>query len=111
MLQARSRHAAPCLIFAAKPPQTQNQQEDAGHIGYRAVFIVAAWAVELPGAGPVLARIAKATGALVLGFVTLPFDCEGSRRHAGRIPFRLLATPQWRSGSNSSIGLPSGSSI
>src|SRR5207245_5395935 len=27
-----------------------------------------------------LARRAKETGALVLAFVTLPFDCEGSRR-------------------------------
>ena len=28
-----------------------------------------------------------------------------------KLEFRLLATPQWRAGSNSSIGLPSGSSI
>ena len=32
------------------------------------------------GAGPVIARIAKEAGALVLGMVVLPFDCEGSRR-------------------------------
>jgi cell division protein FtsZ len=32
------------------------------------------------GAGPVIARIAKESGALVLGMVILPFDCEGSRR-------------------------------
>jgi cell division protein FtsZ len=32
------------------------------------------------GISPVLARIAKETGALVLGFVTTPFDFEGSRR-------------------------------
>ncbi len=32
------------------------------------------------GIGPVLARTAKEAGALVLGFVALPFDCEGSRR-------------------------------
>jgi cell division protein FtsZ len=32
------------------------------------------------GAGPVVARIAKEAGALVLGMVVLPFDCEGSRR-------------------------------
>ena len=32
------------------------------------------------GAGPVLARVAKECGALVLAFVTLPFDCEGARR-------------------------------
>ena len=34
------------------------------------------------GMTPVLARAAKEAGALVLAFVTLPFDCEGSRRHA-----------------------------
>lgn len=32
------------------------------------------------GASPVVARIAKETGALVLSIVMLPFDCEGSRR-------------------------------
>ena len=32
------------------------------------------------GISPVLARAAKETGALVLGFVTTPFACEGSRR-------------------------------
>lgn len=32
------------------------------------------------GAGPVIAKIARETGALVLGVVTLPFDCEGGRR-------------------------------
>jgi cell division protein FtsZ len=32
------------------------------------------------GISPVLARIARETGALVLAFVTLPFDCEGNRR-------------------------------
>jgi len=32
------------------------------------------------GASPVIARIAKETGALVLSIVMLPFDCEGSRR-------------------------------
>ena len=33
------------------------------------------------GISPVLARAAKETGALVLAFVTLPFRCEGNRRH------------------------------
>lgn len=33
------------------------------------------------GISPVLARAARETGALVLGFVTLPFACEGNRRH------------------------------
>lgn len=32
------------------------------------------------GAGPVIARIAKESGALVLGMVILPFECEGNRR-------------------------------
>jgi cell division protein FtsZ len=32
------------------------------------------------GISPVLARIATEAGALVLGFVTTPFDCEGKRR-------------------------------
>ncbi len=32
------------------------------------------------GAGPIAARIAKECGALVLGMVVLPFDCEGTRR-------------------------------
>jgi cell division protein FtsZ len=32
------------------------------------------------GAGPVVARAAKEAGALVLGIVILPFDCEGLRR-------------------------------
>ena len=32
------------------------------------------------GISPVLARIAKAAGALVVAFVTLPFDCELTRR-------------------------------
>src|SRR5688572_17514925 len=34
------------------------------------------------GAGPVIARIAKESGALVLGMVILPFECEGNRRQA-----------------------------
>src|SRR5438270_6057523 len=32
------------------------------------------------GASPIIARAAKETGALVLGIVMLPFDCEGPRR-------------------------------
>jgi len=32
------------------------------------------------GAAPALARIAKESGALVLGLVTLPFECESQRR-------------------------------
>ena len=34
------------------------------------------------GISPVLARVAKAAGALVLAFVTTPFECEGSRRQS-----------------------------
>lgn len=34
------------------------------------------------GAGPVIARMAKESGALVLGMVILPFECEGNRRQA-----------------------------
>jgi cell division protein FtsZ len=49
--------------------------------GSMAVFIVAGLG---GGAGtgicPVLAQAAKETGALALGFVTMPFDCEGRRR-------------------------------
>jgi cell division protein FtsZ len=37
------------------------------------------------GLSPVLARVAKEAGALVLAFVTTPFDCEGNRRqHAAQ---------------------------
>lgn len=49
--------------------------------GANVIFIVAGLG---GGAGsgicPVVARAAKETGALVLGFVTLPFGCEGNRR-------------------------------
>src|SRR5205814_2720576 len=34
------------------------------------------------GASPALARIAKTSGALVLGCVTTPFECEGSHRQS-----------------------------
>jgi len=34
------------------------------------------------GISPVVARIAKESGALVLGFAIVPFDCEGNRRLA-----------------------------
>ncbi|MHB8521041.1 MAG: cell division protein FtsZ [Limisphaerales bacterium] len=33
------------------------------------------------GAAPVVARVAKEAGALVLAFAFLPFECEGSRRY------------------------------
>lgn len=49
--------------------------------GVDAVFIIAGLGGGAgTGIAPVLARAAKETGALVLGFVTTPFDCEMSRR-------------------------------
>jgi cell division protein FtsZ len=51
--------------------------------GAQVVFIVAGLGGGSgTGISPVLARIAKASGALVLGFVTMPFDCECPRRLA-----------------------------
>ena len=50
-------------------------------MGADAVFIVAGLGGGAgTGISPVLARAAKEAGALVLAFVTLPFDCEGNRR-------------------------------
>ena len=50
-------------------------------VGVDAVFIVAGLGGGAgTGIAPVLARVAKEAGALVLAFVTLPFDCEGNRR-------------------------------
>jgi len=60
--------------------------EDAAQIralceGADVVFVVAGLGGGTgTGAGPVVARVAKETGALVLSIVMLPFDCEGSRR-------------------------------
>jgi len=49
--------------------------------GVEVVFLVAGLGGGAgTGIAPVLARAAKETGALVLGFVMLPFDCEGYRR-------------------------------
>jgi len=49
--------------------------------GVKAVFVVAGLGGGVgTGVSPVLARVARESGALVLAFVTLPFDCEGSRR-------------------------------
>lgn len=53
----------------------------AGCQGAGAVFIVAGLGGGAgSGISPVIARAAKEAGALVLGFVATPFDCEGSRR-------------------------------
>ncbi|HLH54128.1 MAG TPA: cell division protein FtsZ [Verrucomicrobiae bacterium] len=50
-------------------------------LGAEVVFIIAGLGGGSGGGiSPVVARVAKAAGALVLGFVSLPFDCEGSRR-------------------------------
>jgi cell division protein FtsZ len=49
--------------------------------GAQVIFIVAGLGGGAgTGIAPVLARVAKETGALVLGFVMTPFDCEGARR-------------------------------
>ncbi|MSU59772.1 MAG: hypothetical protein EXS35_16660 [Pedosphaera sp.] len=51
--------------------------------GSEVVFIIAGLGGGAgTGIAPVLARAAKEAGALVLAFVTLPFDCEGNRRQA-----------------------------
>ncbi len=61
-------------------------EEDAANIralceGADVVFVVAGLGGGTgTGAGPVVARIAKEAGALVLSIVMLPFDCEGGRR-------------------------------
>jgi cell division protein FtsZ len=61
-------------------------EEDAGVIrefcaGADIVFVVAGLGGGTgTGAAPVVARLAKETGALVFGIVMLPFDCEGTRR-------------------------------
>src|SRR5690349_19786055 len=60
--------------------------EDAAQIralcdGADVVFVVAGMGGGTgTGASPVVARVAKETGALVLSIVMLPFDCEGVRR-------------------------------
>jgi len=49
--------------------------------GAQVVFIVAGLGGGAgTGISPVIARVAREAGALTLGFVTTPFDCEGSRR-------------------------------
>jgi cell division protein FtsZ len=49
--------------------------------GHDMVFVVAGLGGGTgTGAGPVIAQAAKEAGALVLGIVILPFDCEGARR-------------------------------
>ncbi len=61
-------------------------EEDAENIralcaGADVVFVIAGLGGGTgTGAGPVVARLAKESGALVLAVVMLPFDCEGNRR-------------------------------
>ncbi len=55
------------------------------------------------GISPVLAKAAREAGALVLAFVTLPFECEGNRREAQA----LAALEQLKSAADGVICLPS----
>jgi len=55
------------------------------------------------GMAPVLAKAAREAGALVLAFVTLPFDCEGNRREAQA----QTALAQLKSAADGVICLPS----
>ncbi len=51
--------------------------------GAKVVFIVAGLGGGAgSGISPVLARAAREAGALVLAFVSMPFDCEGNRRES-----------------------------
>lgn len=54
------------------------------------------------GASPVLARVAKESGALVLGIVMLPFECEGLRRQRRA----LLGLHELKSAADGVIILP-----
>ena len=54
------------------------------------------------GIAPVLARAAKETGALVLAFVTTPFQCEGTRRQ--RLAHRGMA--ELKAAADGAICLP-----
>ncbi len=57
------------------------EQLKAACAGAAVVFLVAGLGGGTgTGASPVLARAARESGALVLAFVTLPFDCEGNQR-------------------------------
>jgi len=55
------------------------------------------------GISPILAKAAREAGALVLAFVTLPFDCEGNRREAQA----QLALEHLKSAADGVICLPS----
>ena len=53
------------------------------------------------GGSPVVARLAKEAGALVVAFVTLPFECEGNRRRAQA----LAALDELKAEADAVIGL------
>jgi cell division protein FtsZ len=54
------------------------------------------------GAGPVLARMARQTGALVLAFAVTPFDCEGKKRQRQA----MQAMRQLKASVDGTINLP-----
>jgi len=54
------------------------------------------------GAGPVLARLARQSGALVLAFAVTPFECEGRKRQRQA----AQALRQLKAGVDGTIGLP-----
>jgi cell division protein FtsZ len=54
------------------------------------------------GAGPVLARMARQAGALVLAFAVMPFDCEGRKRQRQA----LQAMRQLKASVDGTIRLP-----
>lgn len=60
--------------------------------GAEVVFVVAGMGGGTgTGAAPVIARVAKESGALVIGIVMMPFDCEGlPRRHRATEGLREL---------------------
>ena len=66
--------------------------------GANVVFVIAG-----SGISPVLAKAAHEAGALVLAFVTLPFECEGNRREAQA----QTALEQLKSAADGVICLPS----
>ena len=72
--------------------------------GAKVVFILAGLGGGAgSGIAPVLAKAAREAGALVLAFVTLPFDCEGNRREAQA----QAALTQLKSAADGVICLPS----
>ena len=72
--------------------------------GAKVVFILAGLGGGAgSGIAPVLAKAAREAGALVLAFVTLPFDCEGNRREAQA----QIALRQLKAAADGVICLPS----